>query len=76
MKYTNTSVADTRQIRNFYVTSRGLKRSCDRLELLYLHYRSAYGYQTWQDREQTSGSHTQNVTIPLGHVVLRDHVKN
>ena len=29
------------------VLSRGLVRSRDKLKLLYLHYRSAYGHQTW-----------------------------
>ena len=43
---------------------------------LYLHYHSAYCHQIWQGDDYSSGTSTHNITLPLGHVVLRNHLTN
>ena len=37
---------------------------------------SAYSHQIWQDGDQPSGTPTCNITLPFGHVVLKDDETN
>ena len=45
-----------------------------KLKTLYMDHHSAYGHQTWQDRNLPWWAPTHNVSWPFGHVVLLDHV--
>ena len=53
-----------------------LPRSPDKLEALYLHYRSVYDHQTWQDDDLSWALPTHKITRPFKHVFLRNHVTN
>ena len=54
--------------------SRSIARSRFKLEWLYLHYHSAYGYQSWQYLDLPWRTLTYKVTRSFGHVDLQDHV--
>ena len=58
------------------IWSRGLARSREILKSLYIHYYSAYGYQTWQDGNLPWWAPAYKVTWPFDHMVLQDHVTN
>ena len=44
--------------------------------VLYLHYQSVYGHQTWQDDTLPWWATTYKSTWPFDHVVLEDHSTN
>ena len=45
-------------------------RSCDKLKSVYLHYHSAYGYQTWQDGNLPWWAPAHKVTWLFDRMVL------
>ena len=53
---------------------RGLARSRDKLNSLYIYYQSGYDDQTWQDVNSPRWTATHKVTRPFDHVILRGHV--
>ena len=64
---------------SFHIThttiwSRGLARSCEMLNLLYLYYNNAYGHQTWQGGDLLREASTIKVTQPFEQMVTWDHV--
>ena len=57
--------------------SDGLARSRDKLEPLYLHYCSVYGYQNcWEDSDLPWGAPNHKITWLFDHVVLRYYLAN
>ena len=44
--------------------------SHDKLQILHLHYHSAYDHQTWQYGNLSCGATTRKVTQPYTHMVL------
>ena len=51
-------------------------KSWDKLKSFYLHYRSAYNHQTWQDGNFVWWASAYKVTWPFDEVFLQDHMTN
>ena len=62
-------------INSYNLWSRGLARSCETLDVLYLYYNKTYGFQTWQGGDLWEAS-ALKVSQPFKHVVTWDHVIN
>ena len=56
--------------------SRDLAKLYDKLKLLYPHYHTAYGQQTWKGAKSSGLAPTHKVIWPFDQVVLRDDVRN
>ena len=54
--------------------SRGLSRSCDKLNSLWLYYQSGYHHQTWQGSSPPWRVAIYKVTWSSYHMILRHHV--
>ena len=56
--------------------SRDITICYDKIKPLYLHYQSAFDYQTCQDGNLPSSACVYKITWPFDQVVLYDHVTN